>query len=172
MGDGSGLGPDSGVGNTRITSADGYGYFSINLPHQGQVTVNRTLDYERTQRYLLTLVASVCGNIQPKFLYFCIIHNRVVLKKKSQFMHRCVQIVNLYIYIYKFNYLFIVASSSWFWYTPFINIDNGFLGNIKELRCVHNLTRKAITILCKVDKSDATLIHPSINPKIIGSIFI
>lgn len=60
MGDGNGLGPDSGVGNSRITSADGYGYFSINLPHQGQVTVNRTLDYERTQRYLLTLVASVC----------------------------------------------------------------------------------------------------------------
>ncbi|XP_048489544.1 cadherin-99C [Plutella xylostella] len=37
---------------------DGYGYFSIALPHQGQVTVNRTLDYERTQQYLVTIVAS------------------------------------------------------------------------------------------------------------------
>ncbi|KAM3966913.1 cadherin 99C [Aphomia sociella] len=37
---------------------DGYGYFAIPLPHQGQVTVNRSLDYERTQRYLVTIVAS------------------------------------------------------------------------------------------------------------------
>ncbi|GBP26752.1 Cadherin-99C [Eumeta japonica] len=39
-------------------AADGYSYFSIALPHQGQVTVNRTLDYERTQQYLVTIVAS------------------------------------------------------------------------------------------------------------------
>lgn len=41
-----------------ITSQDGYGYFAINLPHQGQVTVNRTLDYEKTQRYYLTIQAT------------------------------------------------------------------------------------------------------------------
>ena len=35
------------------SASDGFGYFSINLPHQGQVTVNRSLDYERTQKYLL-----------------------------------------------------------------------------------------------------------------------
>ncbi|KMR05047.1 protocadherin fat 3-like protein [Lasius niger] len=58
-GDGSRIGSSEGVGRNRITTADGYGYFSINLPHQGQVTVNRTLDYERTQRYLVTILASV-----------------------------------------------------------------------------------------------------------------
>jgi hypothetical protein len=43
----------------RIHSEDGYGYFAINLPHQGQVTVNRTLDFEKTQRYYVTVVATV-----------------------------------------------------------------------------------------------------------------
>lgn len=42
----------------RTHYADGYGYFTINLPHQGQVTVNRSLDYERTQRYLVTIMAT------------------------------------------------------------------------------------------------------------------
>lgn len=48
--------------NTTLDAAnavDGYGYFAIPLPHQGQVTVNRSLDYERTQKYLVTIVASV-----------------------------------------------------------------------------------------------------------------
>ncbi|XP_026273024.1 cadherin-99C [Frankliniella occidentalis] len=45
-------------GQPRVHVADGYGYFSINLPHQGQVTVNRSLDYERTQRYFVTIVAT------------------------------------------------------------------------------------------------------------------
>ncbi|XP_031829504.1 cadherin 99C isoform X3 [Nomia melanderi] len=57
-GDGTGIGNNDGVGRNRITTADGYGYFSINLPHQGQVTVNRTLDFEKTQRYLVTILAS------------------------------------------------------------------------------------------------------------------
>ncbi|XP_045767682.1 cadherin-99C isoform X1 [Maniola jurtina] len=39
-------------------AVDGYGYFTIPVPHQGQVTVNRSLDYERTQKYLVTIVAS------------------------------------------------------------------------------------------------------------------
>ncbi|XP_047001442.1 cadherin-99C [Schistocerca americana] len=39
-------------------AADGAGFFAIRLPHQGQVTVARALDYERTQRYLVTVVAS------------------------------------------------------------------------------------------------------------------
>lgn len=58
-GDGTRIGNNEGVGRNRITTADGYGYFSINLPHQGQVTVNRTLDFEKTQRYLVTILASV-----------------------------------------------------------------------------------------------------------------
>nr|CAD7588139.1 unnamed protein product [Timema genevievae] len=45
-GDGVGLGLDGGVGRDRLNVADGAGFFSINLPHQGQVTVNRSLDYE------------------------------------------------------------------------------------------------------------------------------
>ncbi|XP_058794818.1 cadherin-99C isoform X2 [Phymastichus coffea] len=57
-GDGTGIGYSDGLGRDRVTTADGYGYFSINLPHQGQVTVNRTLDFERTQRYLVTILAS------------------------------------------------------------------------------------------------------------------
>ena len=58
-GDGSRLGTDDGVGHNRVTVADGAEFFSINLPHQGQITVNKSLDYERTQRYLITVVASV-----------------------------------------------------------------------------------------------------------------
>lgn len=38
---------------------NGFGVFSINLPHQGAVTLNRTLDYERSQKYYVTIVASV-----------------------------------------------------------------------------------------------------------------
>lgn len=57
-GDGQGLGTDDGVGRNRVNVADGASFFSINLPHQGQVTVSRSLDYERTQRYLVTIVAS------------------------------------------------------------------------------------------------------------------
>ncbi|RVE54613.1 hypothetical protein evm_000734 [Chilo suppressalis] len=39
-------------------AADGYGFFAVPVPHQGQVIVNRSLDYERTQQYLVTIVAS------------------------------------------------------------------------------------------------------------------
>ncbi|GLH14858.1 Protocadherin-15 [Gryllus bimaculatus] len=46
----------------RLSAADGFGVFAIPLPHQGQVTLVRALDYERTQRYLLTIVASASGN--------------------------------------------------------------------------------------------------------------
>ncbi|XP_032596212.1 cadherin-99C isoform X2 [Drosophila grimshawi] len=42
----------------KLTSADGYGSFAISFPHQGQVTVAKTLDYEKIQRYYLTIVAS------------------------------------------------------------------------------------------------------------------
>ncbi|XP_012058840.1 PREDICTED: protocadherin-15 [Atta cephalotes] len=67
-GDGSRIGSNEGVGRNRITTVDGYGYFSINLPHQGQVTVNRTLDYERTQRYLVTILASDrARNVSERF---------------------------------------------------------------------------------------------------------
>ncbi|XP_018578210.1 cadherin-99C [Anoplophora glabripennis] len=52
------LPPDEGIGRDRIHSEDGFGFFAINLPHQGQVTVNRTLDFEKTQRYYVTVVAT------------------------------------------------------------------------------------------------------------------
>ncbi|KAL9892419.1 cadherin 99C isoform 2-T4 [Glossina fuscipes fuscipes] len=42
----------------KMTIADGYGTFAISFPHQGQVTVVKTLDYEKIQRYYLTIVAS------------------------------------------------------------------------------------------------------------------
>ncbi|ROT74065.1 protocadherin-15, partial [Penaeus vannamei] len=43
-------------GNTSPES-DGYGIFSINLPHQGLITVNKSLDYERTSFYYITIKA-------------------------------------------------------------------------------------------------------------------
>ncbi|KAF5300091.1 hypothetical protein FQA39_LY11283 [Lamprigera yunnana] len=57
-GNSSGIGYEQGVGRARLTSADGFNFFAINLPHQGQITVNRTLDFEKTQRYYVTIVAS------------------------------------------------------------------------------------------------------------------
>ncbi|KAG6457226.1 hypothetical protein O3G_MSEX010182, partial [Manduca sexta] len=42
----------------KNNAADGYGFFAIPLPHVGHVTVNRSLDYERTQQYLVTIVAA------------------------------------------------------------------------------------------------------------------
>ena len=37
---------------------DGYGFFAINLPGQGIVTVVRPLDYETTNTYHVSVVAS------------------------------------------------------------------------------------------------------------------
>ncbi|XP_049532008.1 cadherin-99C [Anopheles darlingi] len=48
----------SDISPNTLTAADGHGVFAIAYPHQGQVTVVKTLDYERTQRYYLTIVAS------------------------------------------------------------------------------------------------------------------
>uniref|UniRef100_A0AAG5CSC6 Cadherin domain-containing protein n=1 Tax=Anopheles atroparvus TaxID=41427 RepID=A0AAG5CSC6_ANOAO len=48
----------SDISPNTLTAADGFGVFAIAYPHQGQVTVVKTLDYERTQRYYLTIVAS------------------------------------------------------------------------------------------------------------------
>lgn len=69
-GDGRGLGTDQGIGRDRVNVVDGAEYFSINLPHQGQVTVNRSLDYERTQRYLVTVVATVSITTALLMYYF------------------------------------------------------------------------------------------------------
>ncbi|XP_028034875.1 cadherin-99C [Bombyx mandarina] len=41
-----------------MNAADGYSHFAIPIPHVGHVTVNKSLDYERTQKYLVTIVAS------------------------------------------------------------------------------------------------------------------
>lgn len=57
------------VAKDRIKVADGYGHFAINFPHQGQVTVTRSLDYEKTQRYLVTIVASVSAIQFSTFLF-------------------------------------------------------------------------------------------------------
>ncbi|XP_059470524.1 cadherin-99C isoform X3 [Neocloeon triangulifer] len=38
--------------------ADGYGYFAIRAPHQGNIFVNQSLNYERTTKYLVTLKAT------------------------------------------------------------------------------------------------------------------
>lgn len=41
-----------------LTASDGFGTFEIVFPHQGQITLARSLDYERVQKYYLTVVAS------------------------------------------------------------------------------------------------------------------
>lgn len=53
-------------------AVDGYGFFTIPLPHQGVVTVNRSLDYERTQKYLVTIVASVSIIVFLIDITFCV----------------------------------------------------------------------------------------------------
>lgn len=42
-----------------LTANDGFGTFSIPFPHQGQITLSKSLDYERIQKYYLTVIASV-----------------------------------------------------------------------------------------------------------------
>ncbi|XP_021945639.1 cadherin-99C [Folsomia candida] len=37
---------------------NGFGIFTINFPHQGAITLNRTLDYEKSNKYFVTIVAS------------------------------------------------------------------------------------------------------------------
>ncbi|XP_030369787.1 cadherin-99C [Scaptodrosophila lebanonensis] len=54
-------GKTNGTEDERLTSADGYGTFDISYPHQGQVTVAKSLDYEKIQRYYLTIIASDRG---------------------------------------------------------------------------------------------------------------
>lgn len=76
-GDGKRLGTDQGVGRDRVNVADGAEFFAINLPHQGQVTVNRSLDFERTQRYLVTVVATV-STICIYYMYLDITHHNSV----------------------------------------------------------------------------------------------
>lgn len=72
-GDGKRLGTDQGVGRDRVNVADGAEFFAINLPHQGQVTVNRSLDFERTQRYLVTVVATVSTSSRSLHILLTII---------------------------------------------------------------------------------------------------
>lgn len=38
---------------------NGFGYFAINSPHHGIITLNRTIDFERSERHYVTIVASV-----------------------------------------------------------------------------------------------------------------
>lgn len=56
-------GLDRDESGKHITSEDGYGYFVINLPHQGHISVNRSLDYEKVQRYYVTIVATVSNTL-------------------------------------------------------------------------------------------------------------
>lgn len=41
-----------------LTASDGFGIFEIVFPHQGQITLAKSLDYERIQKYYVTVVAS------------------------------------------------------------------------------------------------------------------
>jgi len=49
---------------------NGFGLFVINSPHHGVVTLNRTLDFEKSERYYVTILASVCSNNQTHKLGF------------------------------------------------------------------------------------------------------
>lgn len=62
-------GTNNYTSEVTLTANDGYGYFSIPFPHQGQITLSKSLDYERTQKYYLTVIASVCfGNFVNSLL--------------------------------------------------------------------------------------------------------
>ncbi|CAG9579684.1 unnamed protein product [Danaus chrysippus] len=103
------LDPDAGVnglaeyfiipGDNKTLEAanavDGYTNFEIPIPHQGQVTVNRSLDYERTQKYLdrardtkrrVSSTTTLNVNVQdgddqdPSFIYKgCTLHDGVCI---------------------------------------------------------------------------------------------
>lgn len=45
--------------DVTLTANDGFGIFSIPFPHQGQITLSKSLDYEKVQRYFLTVMATV-----------------------------------------------------------------------------------------------------------------
>ncbi|XP_055318314.1 cadherin-99C isoform X2 [Sitodiplosis mosellana] len=51
-------GTNNYTSEVTLTANDGYGIFSIPFPHQGQITLSKSLDYERTQKYYLTVIAS------------------------------------------------------------------------------------------------------------------
>ncbi|XP_031622163.1 cadherin-99C isoform X2 [Contarinia nasturtii] len=51
-------GTNNFTSEVTLTANDGYGVFSIPFPHQGQITLSKSLDYERTQKYYLTVIAS------------------------------------------------------------------------------------------------------------------
>lgn len=53
-------GTNNYTSEVTLTANDGFGTFSIPFPHQGQITLAKSLDYERTQKYYLTVIASVC----------------------------------------------------------------------------------------------------------------
>lgn len=42
-----------------LTASDGFGTFAILFPHQGQITLAKSLDYERVQKYYVTILATV-----------------------------------------------------------------------------------------------------------------
>lgn len=53
-------GANNYTSEVTLTANDGYGTFSIPFPHRGQITLAKSLDYERIQKYYLTVIASVC----------------------------------------------------------------------------------------------------------------
>lgn len=52
-------GTNNYTSEVTLTANDGYGTFSIPFPHRGQITLAKSLDYERIQKYYLTVIASV-----------------------------------------------------------------------------------------------------------------
>lgn len=81
---------------------NGYGVFSINLPHQGAVTLNRTLDYERSQKYYVTIVASVWFIIMPlKIAFFPASSEELI----SRFFKNIEHVYNGYAYIHRIELL-------------------------------------------------------------------
>lgn len=59
-------GTNNFASEVTLTASDGYGTFEILFPHQGQITLAKGLDYERVQKYYVTVVASVSLKMKPK----------------------------------------------------------------------------------------------------------
>lgn len=105
--------PSTFGSNNLVTVADGAGFFNIALPHQGQVTVSRSLDYEKTQKYLVTVVASVSLSYSYIFSIFISFYSFIYFFK-TKFEKNSEQSRHLFIFVtYCCDWFFSSGLSPW-----------------------------------------------------------
>ncbi|GLH14859.1 Cadherin-89D [Gryllus bimaculatus] len=122
----------------RLSAADGFGVFAIPLPHQGQVTLVRALDYERTQRYLLTIVASVSSGTLAGVL--AVRPDRI-------------QAVDMDSLDAPVRYSFLSGAPAT--YADYFAIDAA-TGAVRQVRAVDTAVAKSFDIIVKAEEDTAT----------------